>query len=71
MRRVEVIVTWLLRLLPALALFSALFAAEGDLRWIGLLGILPLIMAFQRGCPSCGVPARRWAVPGWTPWAGH
>ncbi len=71
MKRVELMVTWLFRLLPAVVLFSALFAVEGGLRWIGLFGVLPLFMAFQRGCASCVPRSRQGAVPGWTPWAGH
>ena len=50
--------TWTLRLAPAAALFSAFFALEGGLRWIGLFGFVPLALAFA-GLPGCACAARR------------
>jgi hypothetical protein len=56
--------TWTVRLVPAVALFSAFFALEGDLRWIGLFGFVPL--ALTAGLPGCACAARgRPAVSAW------
>jgi hypothetical protein len=44
---------WGLRLAPAVALFSLAFVLEGGLRWVALLGLVPLIFAFVPGCPRC------------------
>ena len=40
------------RFAPAAVLFSAFFALDGNLKWIGLLGIIPLIAAIA--APRCG-----------------
>jgi hypothetical protein len=42
-----------LRLLPAAALLSLLVALDGALRWLGLLGLIPLALAFVPGLPGC------------------
>jgi len=42
-----------LRLLPAAALLSLLFALDGGLRWLGLIGVVPLVLAFVPGMPGC------------------
>lgn len=42
-----------LRLLPAAALLSLLVALDGGLRWLGLLGLVPLVLAFVPGLPGC------------------
>lgn len=48
---------WGLRLAPPAALFSLAFVLEGSLRWVALLGLVPLIFAFMPGCPRCaGAP---------------
>ena len=39
---------------PAAVLFSMAFALEGGLRWMGLLGFIPLALAFVPGCTACG-----------------
>lgn len=49
---------WLLRAaVPAAVFFSLAFALEGGLRWLGLFGFLPLLLA-AGGVPSCGCDAR-------------
>jgi len=58
------------KLVPAAALFSALFALNGDLRWIGLLGVVPLLFAFHKGCPSCSLGHTR-QTDAWPTWPGH
>jgi hypothetical protein len=60
--RVIFALTWTLRLAPAAALFSAFFALEGGLRWIGLFGFVPLALAFA-GLPGCACAARGRNVP--------
>ncbi len=41
----------LLRFLLAMALFSLATLLEGDMRWLALLGLLPLMSAVFRYCP--------------------
>jgi hypothetical protein len=41
----------LLRFLLAMALFSLATLLDGNLRWLGLLGMLPLLSAVFRFCP--------------------
>lgn len=56
----------IVRLILGLALLSLIFLLEGDLRWIGLVGLVPLGTALLRWCPlynifgvsSCGVRDR-------------
>ena len=55
-------IVWTFRLLPAAALFSAFFALEGGLRWIGLLGVVPLALALA-GVPGCACAARHGRTP--------
>jgi hypothetical protein len=42
----------LLRLVVGLALLSLVVLLEGNVRWIGLVGIVPLATAFLRWCPA-------------------
>lgn len=62
-----------MKLLPAAALLPALFVLEGGLRWIGLMGLLPLVLAFAKVCPACALRHGRAdrTVSGWMPFAGH
>lgn len=39
------------RLVLAVVLFSLIFFIQGNLRWIGLLGLVPLITALVGSCP--------------------
>lgn len=72
MHRLDMAVAWLFRLIPAAALLSVLFATEGPLRWIGLLGLVPLMLATRRECPSCALrPGSHRTLGGYVPWAGH
>lgn len=41
----------IIRIIVGLALLSMLFLVEGSLRWVGLVGIIPLGTAFMRFCP--------------------
>lgn len=45
------------RLIPAVALFSLFVAFDGGLRWLGLLGLVPLLL-WRQGCPGCAARAR-------------
>jgi hypothetical protein len=58
------------RLVPAATLFSALFALDGNLRWIGLLGVVPMFFAFHKGCPSCSL-RHTGRTDAWPTWPGH
>lgn len=42
-----------MKLLPAAVIFVLFFSFEGHLRWLGLLGFIPLILAFAPGCTAC------------------
>ncbi|MCJ8144236.1 DUF2892 domain-containing protein [Ancylobacter sp. A5.8] len=56
-----------LRVLLGLALLSLLFLLDGDLRWLGLIGLVPLLTAALGTCPAysilglstCPLKARR------------
>lgn len=41
----------LVRLIIALALFSLYFFLQDDLKWLGLLGIVPLATGLVNWCP--------------------
>lgn len=41
----------MVRLVAGLALLSLLFVLEGSARWIGLVGLVPLLTAGLRFCP--------------------
>ena len=45
----------LFRLVPAAVFFSLFFTLDGGLKWIGLFGIVPLVLLWQRvpGCGAC------------------
>ena len=57
----------LLRILVGLGLLSLLVVLEGPARWLGLIGLVPLLTAFAGFCPlyavfgfsSCPLDARR------------
>ncbi|MDQ0509857.1 YgaP family membrane protein [Ancylobacter amanitiformis] len=40
-----------LRVVVGLALLSLLVVVEGDLRWLGLIGLVPLLTALVGNCP--------------------
>ncbi|TCT18286.1 DUF2892 family protein [Melghiribacillus thermohalophilus] len=40
-----------IRILIAIVLFSLYFILEGNLKYIGLIGFIPLLTAFFRFCP--------------------
>ena len=42
---------WTVRLAPGLVMGSLLFALDGNLRWVGLMGLPMLLLAFSNvGC---------------------
>lgn len=41
----------MVRIAMGLALLSLLFFLEGDIRWIGLVGVVPLMTAAMGWCP--------------------
>jgi hypothetical protein len=41
-----------LRVLVGLALLSLLVLLEGNARWLGLIGLVPLLTAFAGSCPA-------------------
>ena len=40
------------RAVLGLALLSLLFLIEGGARWLGLIGLVPLLTAFAGSCPA-------------------
>lgn len=40
-----------IRVLISIGLFSLLFAVHGNLKWLGLLGLIPLVTAITGFCP--------------------
>ncbi|HOJ04424.1 MAG TPA: DUF2892 domain-containing protein [Bacteroidota bacterium] len=40
-----------IRILAGVGLLSLLFLVEGNARWFGLIGIVPLATAAMRSCP--------------------
>ena len=42
----------LIRVLVGIGLLSLVFILEGNARWWGLIGILPIATAFMRWCPA-------------------
>ena len=40
-----------IRLILAVVLFALLFLLQGNLRWLGLIGIVPLMTALLGTCP--------------------
>ena len=41
-----------MRIVIGLALFSLLFIADGNMRWWGLIGLVPLATGVFRWCPA-------------------
>ena len=61
-----------MKLLPAAVIFALFFSFEGNMRWLALLGIIPLALAFNKGCTACMAnPDEDSPGQGWKPWAGH
>jgi hypothetical protein len=42
----------IVRLVIGLALLSLVVLVDGNLRWVGLIGLVPLATAFVRWCPA-------------------
>ena len=42
----------LLRIIVGLAVLSLLFILEGNARWLGLVGLVPLVTGLMRWCPA-------------------
>ncbi len=42
----------LIRVIIGIGLLSLIFILEGNARWWGLIGILPIATAFMRWCPA-------------------
>lgn len=40
-----------IRILISIGLFSLLFVLHGNLKWLGLLGLIPLVTAIAGFCP--------------------
>jgi Inner membrane protein YgaP-like, transmembrane domain len=43
------------RIVVGLALLSLLFVLEGQSRWLGLIGVIPLLTALVGYCPLYGI----------------
>lgn len=42
----------IIRIIAGLLLLSLVFFLDGPARWIGLIGIVPIVTAFLRWCPA-------------------
>jgi len=68
---------WFIRLVPTAALFSLFFTMEADLKYLGFLGVITLVFAFRRDCPTCVLRAQAKTGggdgegDGWRPFPGH
>jgi DUF2892 family protein len=45
----------LLRIIVGLAVLSLLFILEGNARWWGLIGLVPLVTGLARSCPAYSI----------------
>ncbi len=45
----------IIRIILGLALLSVPFLLEGNLRWLGLIGLVPLITGLAGWCPAYGL----------------
>jgi hypothetical protein len=41
-----------IRIVVGLALLALIFILEGDARWLGLIGLIPLVTAIMGWCPA-------------------
>lgn len=72
MDKIASLFVFFMRLVPAAVLFALFFSFEGNMRWLGLLGFIPLVLAFNKGCTAClAHPDENTPDYGWKPWAGH
>jgi hypothetical protein len=44
-----------LRVAVGIGLLSLLLVIEGDLRWVGLIGLVPLLTGLVGSCPAYGL----------------
>ena len=44
-----------IRIVAGILILSAVFLVEGNARWFGLIGIVPLATALIRWCPAYGL----------------
>lgn len=44
-----------IRIVVALGLFSLIALLHGPIRWVGLIGVVPLLTAFVAFCPLYGI----------------
>lgn len=45
----------MIRIVLGVVLLSLLFVLEGNLRWLGLIGLVPLVTGLVRSCPIYSV----------------
>jgi hypothetical protein len=45
----------IIRVIAGLALLSLLFLVDGNARWFGLIGIVPLLTGLAGRCPAYGL----------------
>jgi len=61
---------WVLRLAPGIALLSLTLTADGLVAWAGLLGLVPLALAFAR-LPGCACGRADGAKTGFRSWPSY
>jgi len=45
----------IIRIILGVALLSLVFILEGNARWFGLIGIMPIFTALMRWCPAYAI----------------
>lgn len=58
MKKIEGIAK-VIRFVPGLALLSILFWGDGNLKYLGLVGVIPIISAIFDICPLCLIPGKK------------
>lgn len=60
-----------MKLLPAAVIFTLFLSFEGNLRWLAVLGFIPLVLVFCKGCNACmSEPDKDQEEGGWRPGTG-
>jgi len=71
MRKFSDVFLFILKLLPAAVIFILFLSFEGNLRWLSLLGFIPLILVLCRDCTACMIaPDKNQSESGWHPGTG-
>ena len=63
---------FVMKLLPAAVIFTLFLSFEGNLRWLAVLGFIPLALVFCKGCTACmREPDQNQKENAWHPGTGN